>query len=137
MQIKEILKTKSSRDNFLKGLIRIAKCDNNLDQNEMIFYQQAAVSLELEQKELERINGYWEDDELDIVFDTNKEKMFFFIQAIQLCCIDNHYDESEKQEIRKIAKEVSISLNAIEAVEAWVQEGIQWNHRGDGLLKLS
>ena len=63
--------------------------------------------------------------------------MFFFIQAIQLSWIDNDYCEAERNEIRKLADELEISAESVEKVEKWVEEGMEWNKKGDELLKLS
>ena len=76
-------------------------------------------------------------DYKEIVFETTEEKMFFFIQAIQLSWIDNDYCEAERKEIRKLADELEISAESVKKEEKWVEEGMEWNKKGDELLKLS
>lgn len=139
MEMRKILITRDGKINFLKGLIRLAKADGIKDENEVIFYRQAAQAMELNPQDYSEIDLLWEQDisEMKIFFNTNQEKMFFFIQAIQLCWIDGSYAEAEKREIYKIASELQISAAAIEKVESWVEEGMAWNRRGDNLLKLS
>lgn len=66
----------------------------------------------------------------------SREKMFFLIQAVQLCWIDNKYVDSEQKEMRTIANELGISMGALEKVEKWVSEGIEWNTKGNKLLEL-
>ena len=139
MDINKNLKEKTDKINFLKGLIRMAKSDGMKDDSEIIFYHQAAQALGLSVDDLVQINDAWNSDELHmpLEFTNSKSKMFFFVQAIQLCWMDNAYLDAEKQEIRLIAKELHISEEAINQVEAWVEEGMAWNNRGIALLELS
>lgn len=138
MNIEEILITRESKMNFLKGLIRLAKCDDILDERELVFYQQAARGLGLDEKDIEELNSCWkEEKKINIIFETNKQKMFFFVQAVQLCWIDDKYKDIEKQEMRFIAKELNVSFSALEEIENWAYEGIVWNKKGEKLLELS
>lgn len=139
MDMNQILTTNDAKVNFLKGLIRLAKADGIMDDNEVVFYQQAVNAMGLDAQDCDKINALWEKNscEIDISFQTNREKMFFFVQAIQLCWIDGSYTQKEKEEIYKIASELQISVTAIEKVEIWVNEGMEWNKRGDSLLELS
>lgn len=139
MDMNQILTTNDAKVNFLKGLIRLAKADGIMDDNEVVFYQQAVNAMGLDVQDCDKINALWEKNscEIDISFQTNREKMFFFVQAIQLCWIDGSYTQKEKEEIYKIASELQISVTAIEKVEIWVNEGMEWNKRGDSLLELS
>lgn len=137
MDVNTILTTNKGKINFLKGLIRLAKCDGDLPEEELVFYQSAANSMGLGEEEQELINDMKNSREkIDIDFETNKEKMFFLIQAVQLCWIDNKYVDSERREMRLIVNELGISMDALEKVEKWVSEGIEWNKRGDELLEL-
>lgn len=137
MDIKEILQTNEARINFLKGLIRLANADGIVDESEFVFYRQAAVALELDEQEildLENLKG--NEHKISINFETNREKMFFLIQAVQLCWVDSNYSEEEQEEIRSICREIGISMEALKEVEMWVQEGIEWNKRSETLLEL-
>lgn len=137
MKVDEILKTNEAKIDFLRGLIRVAKCDEKLDHSEIQFYMNAAQSLGLCEEEQEKINEAWNSNsEINISFANNEEKMFFFIQAVQLCWIDDLYHDREQAEIRKIALELGISENAITEVEKWVEEGINWNKKSYDLLQL-
>ena len=137
MNIQEVLLTKEARFNLLAGLIRLARCDEFIEQSELAFFQQAAISLELEPTYLERIDVCWNTKEhIDIKFETRKEKIFFFIQAIQLCWIDKEYGEKERKEVRMIAKELDLEMEVILAIEQWVYDGIVWNRQSDKLLEL-
>ncbi|MBD5503553.1 MAG: hypothetical protein HDR09_07365 [Lachnospiraceae bacterium] len=137
MDIMEILQTREARINFLKGLIRLAKADGIVDEKEFAFYQQAAISLQLGEEEiltLDKIKS--EEHKIALDFETDREKMFFLIQAVQLCWMDNNYSEAEQKELRTICQEIAISEEALKAVEAWAQEGVEWNKRGETLLAL-
>ena len=137
MDIREILSTKESKINFLKGLIRLAKVDGVVDDREFVFYKQVATVLELDNEEIDALeqvrNGI---ADLSIDFESDRQKMFFIVQAVQLCWIDNEYCAAEKQEIRKICREIGISEESLKIVEEWAYEGIEWNKRGEKLLEL-
>lgn len=137
MDIMEILQTREARINFLKGLIRLAKADGIVDEKEFAFYQQAAISLQLGEEEiltLDKIKS--EEHKIALDFETDREKMFFLIQAVQLCWMDDNYSEAEQKELRTICQEIAISEEALKAVEVWAQEGVEWNKRGETLLAL-
>lgn len=137
MKIEEILVTNNAKSNFLKGLIRVAKSDGVVDKDEFAFFQQAAQGLGLEKQDIDNLENCWKADEkIEFMFNTSKEKMFFFIQAIQLCWVDDNYTEVEKQEMRSIANELGISFTALETVEKWAYEGIVWNKKSNDLLEL-
>ena len=134
MNTYDILKTRNAKVNFLKGLIRVSMSDGVVPDVEKEFYRKSAYGLGLDDEAIAEIEN---SDYKEIVFETTEEKMFFFIQAIQLSWIDNDYCEAERKEIRKLADELEISVESIEKVEKWVEEGMEWNKKGDELLKLS
>lgn len=137
MELGKILVTKDSKINFLRGLIRLAKCDSILDDRELGFYYQAAYSMGLDENDTKEINLWIEtSDKLEVNFETIREKMFFFVQAVQLCWIDEEYKEIEKEEMRILANELGISIESLEKVEQWAYEGIIWNNKGNELLDL-
>ena len=136
MDMYAILHTKDSKINFLKGLIRIAKCDSVIDDNEQRFYNQAAYTMGLGQEDVQLLEECRNmEGKIDIFFESSKEKMFFLTQAVQLCWIDGEYTDSEKVEIHCLAEEMGISQSALEAVEDWAYE--VWNKKGDELLLLN
>ena len=137
MEIKEVLQTREARVNFLKGLIRLAQADGIVDENEFVFYRQVAVVLELGEAEVESLEKLKDGiNEITFHFETDREKMFFLIQAVQLCWVDNNYSDMEREELRDMCQEMSISVEALEKVEQWVSEGVEWNKRGEALLEL-
>lgn len=135
MDVNKILISNEARVNFLKGLMRIAKSDGVTDEKELVFYNQAAHELGLSLEDIQMLDKTWLSNEtIEVNFERNEEKMFFFIQAFQLCWIDGDFTEEERTEIFKIASELSISEEAIKKVSDWVNEGIAWNLRGEELL---
>lgn len=137
MDIKENLQSKEARTSFLKGLLRLANADGIVDENEFVFYRQAAVALELDEEEILALEKAKSDEHrITLDFETDREKMFFLIQAVQLCWVDNNYSEAERKELRNICQEIAISEEALKKVEAWAQEGVEWNKRGEALLGL-
>ena len=137
MRVEDVLTTTESKLNFLKGLIRIAKSDSVLAETELNFYKQAAYSMGLTEGDIEILNECWTSSEkISFQFETSEEKMFFIVQAVQLCWIDDDYVEAERIEMRRISNELNISLKSLEKIEAWVEEGMKWNKKGDELLKL-
>ena len=137
MEIKEVLQTREARVNFLRGLIRLAQTDGVVDENEFVFYRQVAVVLDLGESEVESLEKLKDEtNEITVNFETDREKMFFLIQAVQLCWVDNNYSDMEREELRDLCQEMSISVEALEKVEQWVSEGMEWNKRGEALLEL-
>lgn len=137
MDVNAILTTDGGKLSFLKGLIRLAKCDGVVDNNELLFFQQAASAVGLGEDAKLELNGCWKTNApISVEFDNTQQRNFFFIQAIQLCWIDGSYTDNEKKEIRQIAQETNTGLETIKKIENWVHEGILWNKKGDELLEL-
>lgn len=138
MNINEILTTNEAKQAFIAGLIRIAKTDGIIDEREAAFFQQAAYGIGLDDIAVRQIDELRKNSEkIEISFKTNTEKNFFLIQAVQLCLIDGTYSEVEQKELRDICIEIGSSLNTLEEIEKWAYEGIDWNKRGEDLLKLN
>lgn len=67
-------------------------------------------------------------------FASKIEKVLFFREGIQLCAVDDTYDEKEQAEVRVMAAAMGISETTIQTIENWVEEGMAWKKRGDELL---
>ena len=135
MNYDEILLNDSSKKSFILGLIRLAKADGVISDEERQYFVGSAGYLSLSENDISIINNAIISDD-DIVFDFESplEKVFFFREGIQLCAVDTKYDDAERAEIRKMAAELSVPLKIIESIEAWVEEGMSWRSRGDDLL---
>jgi hypothetical protein len=55
-------------------------------------------------------------------------------EIITLAKIDGDYVDSEMAAVKVIAKAAGISVDRVEALEQWVDEGIAWRQRGLKLL---
>ena len=121
--------------NYLKGLIRIAKCNGEIEPQEQTYFLMAANNMQLSDGEIEEINALWnETTEIDVSFSTKYDEVFFLQEAIQLCCVDGTYDEAEKKEVNALAESWGIPTSAIDEIYAWVVEGLEWKKRGEEML---
>lgn len=137
MDINEILTTSEAKHAFIAGLIRLAKVDGTIDDTEFNFFQQAAYGIGLDSDGIQKLSALKDSaTKIEINFKTNKEKLFFIIQAVQLCLIDGDYSDVEKTELRNICTEIGITHEALCEIEKWAYEGIAWNKRGEELLNL-
>lgn len=128
--------TNEERLNFIKGLVRVARSDTKITSEEEIFFINASKSVGLEDSQIQDLKQALVDSSilLPLSFSNKEQSVFLLKEAIQLCFIDGHYAESEKEEIYHIAKDIDVPLSAVVALEEWVQEGMKWTQRGDALL---
>ena len=135
--IKDVINSEDSRINYLRGLIRIAKCDNKKTADEEDYICKIAKIAGASYSELWKA----EDDQADentaeIYFGTKQEKLLFLMQALYLCWIDDEYSDAERKEIIAIGDELGITQFELDEVESWVKQGIDWMKAGAELLKL-
>jgi len=137
MQINEILKTEAAKRSFLVGLVFLSKADGVVDESEKTFFLNAAASLKLSEESVNEIDSCWTKDVMpELVFNSKREKLFFLVQAVQLCNVDSVYCEEEKQFVNKIALDLGVTDDSVEEIEAWVKVGMEWQSEGDKLLEL-
>lgn len=138
MRIEEELRTPEAKMNFIRGLIRLSASDGVIDESESAFFQSAAISMGLDPMVVPELIMATGNKEVEnkVVFTERREKLFFFIQAIQLCYVDGSYSETERKEMEKIRQELDIEETVVQEIEKWVKEGMEWNNRGNGLLEL-
>lgn len=137
MNIREILKTEEAKLNFLGALIRLAKIDKNVSEDERLFFTQAAVQLEMKEESISLLQNFWTSEEkINVKFETKRESLFFIQQAVQLCEMDGVYNDEEKKEIKLLGKELGLLEASIEKIEAWVEDGLKWQALGETLLDI-
>ena len=137
MHFTEILKTEQSRCNFIKGLVRIAKSDGVISDEESQYFMTAAASIGLGKEQMEEVSKcIGTDDIISVSFDSNAEKLLFFRECIQLCAVDDIYTENERAEVRVLAASMRVPESVIAQIESWVEEGMTWKERGNDLLKI-
>jgi len=137
MNVADVLNDLSSKKSFLIGLVFISKADKKIDDREMMFFNNAGISLGLDESSLQDIASCWHKDvcpRLD--FSNMIQKKLFIREAIQLSQIDEHYAEPERELIFKIANELGVSDADVEALENWVFEGISWQKKGNELIGM-
>jgi DnaJ-domain-containing protein 1 len=144
MDINSIYSNVDERIIFLKGIIRLAKADGIIADEERIFFRNVALGLKIPQSDIEKLEVSMDQNlnspqlrsKFIIKFDNKKKCLFFLEEAIQLCFTDGVYQNEEKEEILKIATEMGVSLKSVKAIENWVKDGIQWQKQGVELLEL-
>lgn len=136
MEINGVLNDIDSRRSFLMGLVFIAKADGIIEPEEMAFFQNAAVAMELDEVSLKKVNDCWSIEKCPTLeFSNVIQKKFFIREAIELSCIDEHYTDEERDLVYKFAAELRISPSSVEALEKWVEEGMAWKKCGDELIQ--
>ena len=136
MNYEEILTTLEAKENFIKGLICLAKIDGVISQEEHQYFIDAAFHMGLTQQQVDKINDCIEkEDEIAIKFNSLGEKVFFLREAVQLCAIDVCYTSDEKKEVRRLAQILEVPSSILDEVEAWVEEGMKWKQQGDDMIK--
>lgn len=136
MNINSIMVSEESKYNFLKGLIRVSKADKFVDQEEREFFTAAAMQLSLSTEYITELELLWDSvDHISVTFENMVQKLLFIREAIQLCAISNSYVESERNEIKAIARELAITDEKISEIECWVEEGLRWTKQGDLIIQ--
>jgi len=136
IKVDEILRTEEAKENYLKALIRVSKSDHVIKESEKQYFYAAAQSLGMKEEGIRSLDECWGDVDIKITFSTKREGVFTIMQIIQLCWVDGEYIDVEKDEVRKIAMELSISSDSVEKIEGWVLRGMEWTLEGDKLLDL-
>lgn len=134
--ISDILQTSDSKLNFMRAIIRVAKCDKVITEEEKALVKESVDAIALPETYKNIIDETWDEDQISIHFETTKEKLYTLIQLVQLAWVDGNYALKEKEEIHLIAQEIGISLQSIDIIEQWVHEGIIWANKGEKLLDL-
>lgn len=135
--IKDVINTEESRINYLKGLIRVAECDNNKTSVEEEYINQIAETFGATQSEIWKAEDQRSNNDSESIhFETKQEKLLFLMQALYLCWLDDGYSNSEREEIVKISVELGIHESELAEIESWVKQGIEWMGAGAKLLGL-
>lgn len=133
--MKTIFETKEDKENYLKGLIRMAKCNGVVESEEMEYFSLVAEGLELDEETIENINTLWTSDEvISIEFSTRYNAIFFIQEALQLCLVDGTFDEKERNEILLIGEELGVSKSDLDKIYSWILEGMEWKKRGEDMI---
>lgn len=132
-----ILDTKESRFVFMKGLIRIAKADGIIAQEELVFFDNLGRTMCIDEYLMNELHDIINSDKIcSVEFEKREHKLAFLIESLQLCYIDGECSENEKKEISKIATELGVSFNTVNEIEKWVIEGMEWSNKVNYLFTL-
>lgn len=135
MDYREILQTTDAKKNFIKGLVRLAKADSAISAEEAQYFESAARSLGLDNAQMTEVSACIQSDRpIEVQLVSMEEKLLLFREGIQLCAIDEAYEESEKVEVRRMAHELGVTEELIQRIESWVDAGMKWRAKGDSLL---
>ena len=144
MELTQMYATEEERVNFLKGMVRLARIDGVIEEEERVFFKNLLSALNISEENSAKLENVLNADTvsedvkdfLSVSFTNKKQAIFFLEEAIQLCYIDGVYHEKEQEEIRILAKEMNLLEDTVVEVEKWVQEGIAWQAKGKSLLSL-
>ena len=144
MELTAMYVTEEERVSFLKGMVRLARIDGVVEEEERLFFRNLLVAMSISEENTTKLENALDADMesaevknyLGVSFTTKKQAIFFLEEAIQLCYIDGVYHEKEQAEIRLLTKELNVSAETLDKIEKWVQEGIAWQAKGEVLLSL-
>lgn len=137
LAIKDVIRTEESRINYLRGLIRIAECDENKSSAEEGYICRIAEIIGASHSEIWQAEQQEENDDFaEINFETKQEKSLFLIQALYMCWIDDDYSDAEREAIIALGINFGIDQIEIESIESWVKQGIDWMKAGSELIGL-
>ena len=135
--VRDIIRTEDARINYLRGLIRIAECDENKTSAEEGYIYNIAELIGASYSEIWQAEDKEEtDDSVEIKFETKQEKSLFLMQALYMCWLDDDYSDAERNEIFAIGTGLGIEKKEIEAIESWIKRGIEWMGTGAELIGL-
>ena len=133
--MKVVFESQEDKVNYLKGLIRVAKCNGVVEQEEREYFSLIVKRFELTPETEEYLQYLWSSEEkIDISFSSRYYAAFFMQEAYQLCIVDGTFDEKEKQEIQQLGDELNISKEDQERIYSWIMEGMEWKNRGEELI---
>ena len=133
--MKAVFETPEDKVNYLKGLIRVAKCNGVVEPEEMEYFSFISKGFELDPGTEAYLQSLWSSEEkISICFSSRYHAAFFMQEAYQLCIVDGIFDDQEKQEIRCIGEELGILKEDQERIYSWIMEGMDWKKRGEELV---
>lgn len=136
-EIDDVLRTDQAKVNYLKGLARVALADGSTDLSEAGYFNEIAANIGLAPAAVENVEALWDSySYVAIHFDTQREKIYFLMQAFFLAWADSDLSDSEIQEIQNMAIELGIDDILFKKIEDWVSEGVKWMNEGSELLEV-
>lgn len=142
--ITDVLASASDRFNFMKGLIILARSQEitegrkGIDTEEEIFFQNAMIALNISDEDQKILSELLKsiNSDLNIVFSSKKQSLFFIREGIQICYVDGNYSDVERITLHKLASILKIKKENVIKIEEWVSMLRNITNKGDELLYI-
>lgn len=122
------------RQLYLQALVRVARADQALDEEELDFFHGVAKGMGIPEGEVEQLLA-GEQPLTDIPRLHNGVGALILRDLAAMAVINNELHEAEEQEIFKIGEAMGFSKEEIDEFINWGFMGLQWQLTGLNLLK--
>lgn len=116
---------------LMELLIFMAKADGQIKDVENEVLRQYAHLVDVDFSLLE---GNYTPEELIPQFERASSLVVVMQELLRLSHIDGHFSNDEKAAILDVAAHMGMSLDFVDRIDAWVQEGLRWVWKGEELL---
>lgn len=124
--------TQEQRAALMELMIHLAKADGKVDDIETRLLEQYAY---LSGVETCSINNNASIKELVAPFTTPDARIAVLQELIRLSHYNNYFSDEEQSAIVDVAAHMGLPMDLLAQVEDWVMEGIDWERRGEALVK--
>ncbi|MGE4297701.1 MAG: hypothetical protein AB7E47_06700 [Desulfovibrionaceae bacterium] len=124
---------------FVKLLVHMAMADGAIAPEELVVIEQAATDLQVDFSPVFDIGTDYTSDLSSILaaFTSPQSKQVVLLELVSLSHADEHYSAEEREQVGVIAGMMGVAKARLEAVEAWVAEGVAWRKRGRELVQTA
>jgi hypothetical protein len=124
--------TKEQRAALMELLIYLAKADGKVDDVEERLLEQYAHLTGVESCSLK--NSHTIED-LVAPFNSPESRVAVLQELMRLSHYNNYFSDEEQSAVLDVAAHMGFSMDLIAEIEGWVMEGIEWEKRGQQLIK--
>jgi uncharacterized membrane protein YebE (DUF533 family) len=124
--------TQEQRAALMELLIHLAKADGKVDDIETRLLEQYAY---LTGVEACAFNNHATIKELVAPFTTPDARIAVLQELIRLSHYNNYFSDEEQSAIVDVAALMGLPMDLLAQIEDWVMEGIDWERRGENLVK--
>ncbi len=125
--------TENEKKIFMKALVKLAKADNNVDDEEKDFIRGMAIMFNLPKSSLSEITENISDDELLKLLSSIKDRRLAMDLIKEMCMLANFDGDMSEEEIFLIGKAgeaMGLDLEKIQDISQWVIDRIILQERG-------
>lgn len=119
------------RINYMKGLIRVAKCNGVVELSEKQYINLIAQRLNLDMDIEGLLSG---KEAICLSFSNRYEALLFLQESMQLCVVDGSFDDVEQNELISISEEIGLGREAYNKLYDWIKAGLEWQSQGKELI---